>query len=76
MFQRIKRLNKLWKLSKEVDSKVLTMPEAIGPIQLREMLGVELGDGKAEFLGEGSSEEFKDQQNDDKGYKHIFGIGK
>lgn len=34
------------------------------------------GDGKAEFLGEGTEQEFKDQQNDDKGLKGVFGLGK
>ncbi len=76
MLQRLKRLNKLWKLSKDVNSKVNVAPEGIELGKLKEMLDVDLGDGKAEFLGEGSEEEFKDQQNEDKGYKGIFGIGK
>jgi hypothetical protein len=33
-----------------------------------------LGDGKAEFLGEGSAEEFKQQQEADKGLRGIFGL--
>lgn len=85
MLQRLKRFSKLWKLSKEVDSigTALT-PEvlrsaapgggSITPEELREMLAVDLGDGKAEFLGEGTDEEFKQQQNEDKGYKGIFGL--
>ena len=34
-----------------------------------------LGDGKAEFLGEGSSDEFEEQEKKDKGQHGIFGIG-
>lgn len=32
------------------------------------------GDGKAEFLGEGSQEEFEQMQKADKGLKGIFGL--
>ena len=35
-----------------------------------------IGDGNAEFLGEGSSEEFDEQEKKDKGQHGIFGIGK
>ena len=34
-----------------------------------------LGDGKAEFLGEGTQEEFLEMEREKKGLKHIFGIG-
>jgi hypothetical protein len=33
-----------------------------------------LGDGKAEFLGEGSAEEFKQQEEGDKGLRGVFGL--
>ena len=29
-----------------------------------------------EFLGDGTQEEFEEQKREDKGLKHIFGIGK
>lgn len=34
-----------------------------------------LGDGKAEFLGEGMTEEFEAQEKADNGQTGIFGIG-
>lgn len=34
-----------------------------------------IGDGNAEFLGEGMTEEFEEQEKEDKGQKGIFGIG-
>jgi len=33
------------------------------------------GDGKAEFIGEGTTEEFEEQEKKDKGQHGIFGIG-
>lgn len=33
-----------------------------------------LGDGKAEFLGEGSPEEFEAQEKADRGFGGIFGL--
>lgn len=33
-----------------------------------------IGDGKAEFIGEGTEKEFKDYENEGKGIKGIFGI--
>lgn len=36
---------------------------------------VEIGDGKAEFLGEGTSDEYQEQQERDKGFKNKpFGL--
>lgn len=75
MFQRIKNL---WDLGRfkpsdkaEVrvkaedgkESKILTLEEDIP-----------LGDGKAVFLGEGTTEEFEEQERADKGFKGIFGL--
>jgi len=34
----------------------------------------EMGDGNAVFLGEGSAEEWKEQEREDKGLKGIFGL--
>lgn len=33
-----------------------------------------IGDGTAEFLGEGTQEEFEKQEKEDKGFKGIFGL--
>lgn len=33
------------------------------------------GDGKAVFLGEGTQEEYQEQVDEDKGFKHLFGKG-
>lgn len=33
-----------------------------------------LGDGKAVFFGEGTHEEFEEQEKEDKGLKGIFGL--
>lgn len=32
-----------------------------------------IGDGRAEFFGEGTEAEFKEQEEEDKGFKGIFG---
>ncbi len=66
MFKRIKRLYELSKkdpiaLEALTDKEIEAIPEE--------------GDGNAEFLGEGTHQEFEDQKKADKGLKHIFGIG-
>lgn len=56
--------------------------EDLSPGQVTELiargvikLGQEpLGDGKGEFLGEGTEQEFEAQQKADKGLKGVFGI--
>lgn len=35
---------------------------------------IPIGDGKAEFLGEGTEEEFKQMENEDKGLGGVFGL--
>lgn len=64
----IQRLKRSWELSKA--------PEEISNEKLQSFLDAEpLGDGKAEFLGEGSSDDFKDQIEKDKGFKSKpFGL--
>lgn len=65
MFKRIKNLIKLSEAPQEaIDNAVKAMKEN------QELMG----DGKAVFLGEGTSEEFKEQENEDKGIKGIFGL--
>lgn len=48
-------------------------PEGTQYVTVAEM---ELGDGKAEFLGEGTTEEFEEAERERKGFKNIFGLGK
>ncbi len=62
------RLKKIWELSKK--------PEEVSNDKLREILGLEpLGDGKAEYLGEGTAQEFSEQKEQDKGFKsRPFGL--
>jgi len=55
-----------------------TIQVATGKIKVVERNGEEvaieeLGDGKAEFLGEGTHDEFEEQVKEDKGLKGIFG---
>lgn len=78
MFNRIRNIWKLgeYKVSEDVqtfgttpDGTVLT---STGPLILERDLP--LGDGKAEFLGEGTAEEFAEQERADKGLKGIFGL--
>lgn len=61
-----KRLRTLWKLS---DMKDITLT----PEQLRILKKQELErDGRAEFLGEGSLEEFEEQTKKDKGLWNLW----
>lgn len=67
MFKRVKRL---WELSKKdhkfvdkfTDDVILNLPEE--------------GDGKGEYLGEGTAQEFEDQTKKDKGLFGLFGSKK
>lgn len=58
----------MWKLSKK-DSKFL---DTLTPEQIDAM--PDRGDGKAVFFGEGTEEEWKEEQNAQKGFKGIFGL--
>lgn len=65
MLNRIKRIIKLSKkdpiaLAKLTDAEIDKLPD--------------IGDGKAVFFGEGTEQEFKQQQEEDKGFKGIFGL--
>lgn len=67
----IKRIKRAWDLSTK---DPLTL-EKLGSLSQHEIDRIpEVGDGKATFIGEGSEEEYKDQQNADKGLKGIFGL--
>lgn len=65
------RIKKAWALGNLKESELNALAEKHG-IELE----LPIGDGKAEFLGEGTEEEFKEQQDGDKGFKNMFGIGK
>lgn len=69
-----KRILKAWKLSKipaieDADYVYAVKDEKIVLIQAEE-----LGDGKAEFLGDGTQEEFLESEKERKGLKGIFGL--
>lgn len=61
MFKRIKRL---WTLANK-DPRVLEVFESLTPEQIA--IIPEAGDEKAEFIGEGTHEEFEEQERADKG---------
>lgn len=62
MFKRIKRIVKLSR--KDPESVERLLDEQIE----------NLPEEKAEFLGSGTEKEFKEQENEDKGLKGIFGL--
>lgn len=64
----LKRLNKLWRLSKK-DPKAI---EAITEGQIDQL--PDAGDGGAVFFGEGSPDEWKEESRDRKGLKGLFGL--
>lgn len=60
------------KLSTET-GKVVVFAENVDDVKSISQPKVE-GDGKAEFLGEGTTEEFEELEKEDKGQKGIFGL--
>lgn len=64
-----KRLKRLWTLTKK-DPKALEVLEKLTDEQLKVV--PEEGNGKAEFIGPGTQEEFLDQQRDDEGMKGWY----
>ncbi len=68
----LKRVKNLWKLGEfKIDPKTED-PQFYKHGQL--IRDIPLGDGKAEFIGPGTEEEFKEQEKEDKGMKGIFGL--
>ena len=64
MFKRLKRIIELSKRDKKLVDK----------LTINEILGLPLeGDGKAEFISEGTEQDFKDQTQKDKGLFGLFG---
>lgn len=80
MLKRIKKALKAFTedLDKEVvfDVSKLTEAQAKDLMAAGALKVVPVGDGHAEFLGEGTTEEFEVQEKKDKGQFGIFGIGK
>lgn len=68
------RPEEMKKLS-EATGKVIVLAEDVNDFNTFEIPVVAEGDGKAEFLGEGSTDEFEEQEKKDKGQHGIFGIG-
>lgn len=67
----LQRLKRFWQLSKK-DPKAL---EKLEKLTDEEMAYIpEIGDGKAVFFSEGTEEEFKEMEKEDKGFKGIFGL--
>lgn len=66
----IKKIKRLWKLSNK-DQKSL---EAFMQLSDKEIMELPNDDTKGVFISEGSAEEFKDYQNEQKGIKGIFGL--
>lgn len=66
MFKRIKRM---YELSKK-DPKALETLENLSPEQLAFI--PDEGDGKADFLGEGTTEEYEDMLKEDDGSKPWY----
>lgn len=65
-----KRTKRLWKLSKK-DPETL---ENFMNLSDKQIMDIPDEDQKAVFLGEGTQEEFEEQQREDKGFKGIFGL--
>lgn len=65
-----KRIRKIWELSRR-DKKI------VDKLTLEEVVSIPLeGDGKGEFLGEGTKEEFEDMEKGDRGVFGLFGTKK
>jgi len=66
----ITKIKRLWKLSGK-DPKAL---EEFMQLSDEEIMDLPDEDTKAVFISEGSAEEYKDYQNEQKGIKGIFGL--
>ncbi len=64
----LKRLRRMWNLSQKDPEILNNLTEE----QINQIPNV--GDGKAEFIPQGSEEEFKQFENEEKGIKGIFGL--
>lgn len=67
LFKRFRQVIKVSKYPEELLDKQEALTDAIDEIN---------GDGKAEFIGEGTEADWEEQEREDNGMKGIFGIGK
>lgn len=65
----IPRLKRMWELSNK-DSKTIDVLENLTTEQIKDI--PEKGDGTAEFLGEGTTEEYEEMVKEDKGEKGWY----
>lgn len=73
MFQRIKNLLELSNYSPKLEQSIdLTTKQKVSKVVLEK----NEPEVQAEFFGEGTEEEYKELELEDKGLKGIFGIGK
>lgn len=68
MFKRIRRIVEL----SRKDPEILDKYEKLTPEEIADIPNASKGDGKAVFFGEGSTEEFVDQERKDKGLKGWY----
>lgn len=69
-----KRIKNLWELSRFKPSTDNGLEGYIAGVTLEEEIPV--GDGKAEFIGEGTVAEYEEQEKRDEGVFGLFGTGK
>ncbi len=67
-----KRIKNLWNLSRFKTTTDNGLDSYIGGITLEE--DIPLGDGKAEFITEGTEEDWDEQDKADRGLTGIFGL--
>lgn len=64
----LKRLKRMWSLSQKD-------PEILNSLTEEQIKAIpNAGDGKAVFIPQGSEEEFKEFENEEKGIRGIFGL--
>ena len=68
MFKRIRRL---WTLSRK-DPEILEKYAELTPEEIKQIPDASKGDGKAVFFGEGTTDEFIEQERADKGLKGWY----
>jgi hypothetical protein len=66
MIRTLRRLKRLYKLSKK-DETALSTLEKLTPAQLDAVPDANEGDGKAVFIGQGTQTEYEEQQHADSG---------
>lgn len=70
-----KRIKNLWSVSEHGSAADNQLREALKDAGPNIPAPTEdLGDGKAEFIGEGTEADFKEQEKEDAGLKGIFGL--